>query len=83
MTAVACSQVPKITVIVGGSFGAGNYGMCGRAYEPGFSVQLAQQPHLRHGGEQAAGVLVQVRRDKLAAEGKTLGEPRRPPFAPR
>ncbi|MFQ2209652.1 carboxyl transferase domain-containing protein [Aeromonas caviae] len=75
VTAVACSRVPKITLIVGGSFGAGNYGMCGRAYEPDFLFSWPNSRISVMGGEQAAGVLVQVRRDKLAAEGKTLGEP--------
>ncbi|MFQ2316906.1 carboxyl transferase domain-containing protein [Aeromonas caviae] len=74
VTAVACSRVPKITLIVGGSFGAGNYGMCGRAYEPDFLFSWPNSRISVMGGEQAAGVLVQVRRDKLAAEGKTLGE---------
>src|SRR6187399_2091252 len=71
VTAVACAQVPKITVIVGGSFGAGNYGMCGRAYGPRF---LFTWPNARisvMGGEQAASVLATVRRDNLEAEGKT------------
>ncbi|HXF87695.1 MAG TPA: carboxyl transferase domain-containing protein [Xanthobacteraceae bacterium] len=71
VTAVACAQVPKITVIVGGSFGAGNYGMCGRAYGPRF---LFMWPNARisvMGGEQAASVLATVRRDNLEAEGKT------------
>jgi len=69
--AVACAQVPKVTVIVGGSFGAGNYGMCGRAYGPRF---LFTWPNARisvMGGEQAASVLATVRRDNLEAEGKT------------
>lgn len=74
VTAVACSRVPKITLIVGGSFGAGNYGMCGRAYEPDFLFSWPNSRISVMGGEQAAGVLVQVRRDKLAADGKTLGE---------
>ncbi len=71
VTAVACAQVPKLTVIVGGSFGAGNYGMCGRAYSPRF---LFTWPNARisvMGGEQAASVLATVRRDNLEAEGKT------------
>ena len=71
VTAVACAQVPKITVIVGGSFGAGNYGMCGRAYAPRF---LFTWPNARisvMGGEQAASVLATVRRDNIEAEGKT------------
>ncbi len=70
--AVANSVVPKFTVIIGGSFGAGNYGMCGRAYEPRL---LWMWPNARisvMGGEQAAGVLTTVKRDQLAREGKTL-----------
>ena len=69
VTAVACARVPKFTVIVGGSFGAGNYGMCGRAYGPRF---LWSWPNARisvMGGEQAAGVLAQVRRDALEKSG--------------
>jgi 3-methylcrotonyl-CoA carboxylase beta subunit len=68
--AVANASVPKLTVIVGGSFGAGNYGMCGRAYDPRF---LFSWPNARisvMGGEQAATVLAQVKRDQLAREGK-------------
>ncbi len=71
VTAVACAQVPKFTVIIGGSFGAGNYGMCGRAYSPRF---LWMWPNARisvMGGEQAASVLATVRRDGLEAKGKT------------
>ncbi len=49
VTAVACAQVPKITVIIGGSYGAGNYAMCGRAYQPALPVHLAQRAHLRDG----------------------------------
>jgi len=67
--AVANSVVPKFTVIIGGSFGAGNYGMCGRAYEPRL---LWMWPNARisvMGGEQAAGVLTTVKRDQLAREG--------------
>ena len=70
--AVANSVVPKFTVIIGGSFGAGNYGMCGRAYEPRF---LWMWPNARisvMGGEQAAGVLATVKREQLARENKTL-----------
>ena len=69
VTAVACSVVPKLTVVIGGSFGAGNYGMCGRAYDPRF---LWMWPNARisvMGGEQAASVLATVRRDALEAEG--------------
>jgi 3-methylcrotonyl-CoA carboxylase beta subunit len=71
VTAVACAQVPKITVIIGGSYGAGNYGMCGRAYGPRF---LFMWPNARisvMGGEQAASVLATVRRDNIEAEGKS------------
>ena len=70
VTAVACAQVPKITVIVGGSYGAGNYAMCGRAYGPRF---LFTWPNARisvMGGPQAAGVLATVRRENIEAEGK-------------
>jgi 3-methylcrotonyl-CoA carboxylase beta subunit/propionyl-CoA carboxylase len=70
--AVANSVVPKFTVVIGGSFGAGNYGMCGRAYDPRF---LWMWPNARisvMGGEQAAGVLTTVKRDQLARDGKTL-----------
>ncbi len=69
VTAVACANVPKITVIVGGSYGAGNYGMCGRAYSPRF---LFMWPNARisvMGGEQAASVLATVRRDNIEADG--------------
>ncbi|MDR7387822.1 MAG: carboxyl transferase domain-containing protein, partial [Armatimonadota bacterium] len=72
--AVATSNVPKFTVIIGGSYGAGNYAMCGRAYEPRF---LWMWPNARinvMGPEQAAGVLVTVKRDQLAREGKTLSD---------
>ncbi len=70
VTAVACSRVPKFTVIIGGSFGAGNYGMCGRAYGPRL---LWTWPNARiavMGGEQAAHVLAQVRRDAREARGE-------------
>jgi len=69
VTAVACAQVPKFTVIIGGSFGAGNYGMCGRAYSPRF---LWMWPNARisvMGGEQAAAVLATVRRDGIEGRG--------------
>jgi 3-methylcrotonyl-CoA carboxylase beta subunit len=69
VTAVACSRVPKFTVIIGGSFGAGNYGMCGRAYSPRF---LWMWPNARisvMGGEQAASVLATVKRDGIEASG--------------
>ncbi|HLR84143.1 MAG TPA: carboxyl transferase domain-containing protein [Nocardioidaceae bacterium] len=70
VTAVASSVVPKFTVVVGGSFGAGNYGMCGRAYDPRF---LWMWPNARisvMGGEQAASVLATVRRDGIEARGQ-------------
>ncbi len=70
VTAVACSTVPKLTVVIGGSFGAGNYAMCGRAYDPRF---LWMWPNARisvMGGEQAATVLATVRRDGLEARGE-------------
>jgi 3-methylcrotonyl-CoA carboxylase beta subunit len=69
VTAVACAAVPKITVIIGGSYGAGNYAMCGRAYGPRF---LFQWPNARisvMGGEQAASVLATVKREQLQAKG--------------
>ncbi len=69
VTAVACARVPKFTVIIGGSFGAGNYGMCGRAYSPRF---LWMWPNARisvMGGEQAASVLATVKRDGIEARG--------------
>lgn len=71
VTAVACANVPKLTVIIGGSFGAGNYGMCGRAFDPRF---LWMWPNARisvMGGEQAASVLVQVKKAKMEKAGKT------------
>jgi 3-methylcrotonyl-CoA carboxylase beta subunit len=71
VTAVACAQVPKITLLVGGSFGAGNYGMCGRAYSPRFLFSWPNSRISVMGGEQAASVLATVRRDNLAAEGKS------------
>ncbi len=74
VTAVACARVPKFTVIIGGSFGAGNYGMCGRAYGPRF---LWMWPNARvsvMGGDQAANVLAQVRRDAMEARGEAWSE---------
>ncbi len=70
VTAVSCAQVPKLTVIIGGSYGAGNYGMCGRAFGPRF---LWMWPNARisvMGGEQAATVLATVRRDAIEAKGE-------------
>jgi 3-methylcrotonyl-CoA carboxylase beta subunit len=74
VTAVACSVVPKFTVVIGGSFGAGNYGMCGRAYDPRF---LWMWPNARisvMGGEQAASVLATVRRDGIEGRGGEWSE---------
>ena len=71
VTAVACSKVPRFTVIIGGSYGAGNYGMCGRGYSPRF---LWMWPNARisvMGGEQAANVLAQVKRDSMEFRGET------------
>ena len=69
VTAVACSVVPKFTIVIGGSFGAGNYGMCGRAYDPRF---LWMWPNARisvMGGEQASSVLATVKRDGIESKG--------------
>ncbi|MGY6661218.1 MAG: carboxyl transferase domain-containing protein, partial [Glycocaulis sp.] len=70
VTAVSCARVPKITIIIGGSYGAGNYGMCGRAYGPRF---LFMWPNARisvMGGEQAASVLATVKRDGMELRGE-------------
>jgi 3-methylcrotonyl-CoA carboxylase beta subunit len=72
VTAVACARVPKLTVVIGGSFGAGNYAMCGRAYSPRF---LWTWPNARisvMGGDQAASVLATVRRDQAEARGEDV-----------
>ena len=69
VTAVACSVVPKFTVVIGGSFGAGNYGMCGRAYSPRFLWTWPNSRISVMGGEQAANVLLTVKRDQLARSG--------------
>ena len=72
VNAVSNAQVPKFTVVIGGSFGAGNYGMCGRAYQPRF---LWMWPNARisvMGGEQAAGVLSQVKMEQVEAKGGKL-----------
>src|SRR5229473_8680147 len=70
VTAVACSRVPKFTVIIGGSFSAGNYGMSGRAYSPRFLWSWPNSRISVMGGEQAANVLARVRRDSLEARGR-------------
>ena len=82
VTAVATAAVPKLTVIIGGSFGAGNYGMCGRAYSPRF---LWMWPNARisvMGGEQAAAVLATVKRDGSSARRRMVGEEERAFEAP-
>jgi 3-methylcrotonyl-CoA carboxylase beta subunit len=70
VTAVACAQVPKITLVIGGSYGAGNYGMCGRAYGPRFMFSWPNSRISVMGGEQAASVLAQVKRDGMEARGE-------------
>ena len=74
VTAVACARVPKFTVIIGGSFGAGNYGMCGRAFDPRFVWMWPNARISVMGGEQAANVLAQVRRDALEKSGKAWSD---------
>ncbi|MBV9321689.1 MAG: methylcrotonoyl-CoA carboxylase, partial [Mycobacterium sp.] len=71
VTAVACAQVPKITVVIGGSFGAGNYSMCGRAYSPRFLFTWPNARCSLMGAVQASSVLATVRRDNLEAQGKS------------
>ncbi len=71
VTAVACAQVPKITLIIGGSYGAGNYGMCGRAYGPRFLFSWPNSRISIMGGEQAASVLATVKRDGMEARGES------------
>lgn len=80
VTAVACAKVPKFTVLIGGSFGAGNYGMCGRAYDPRF---LFMWPNARisvMGGEQAAGVLAQVKKEQKERVGEAWSEEQQTAF---
>ena len=72
VTAVACAAVPKFTVVIGGSFGAGNYAMCGRAYSPRFLFQWPNARTSVMGGEQAASVLATIRREALERAGGTL-----------
>src|SRR5690606_535158 len=74
VSAVSATRVPKFTVVIGGSYGAGNYGMCGRAFQP---RQLWMWPNAKisvMGGEQAANVLLTVKMDQLAAQGQSLSE---------
>ncbi len=72
--AVAVADVPKITVVIGGSFGAGNYGMCGRAYQPRFLFSWPNSRISVMGGEQAASVLSQVKRDQIEARGGAFSD---------
>ncbi len=74
VTAVACAKVPKFTILIGGSFGAGNYGMCGRAYDPRFMFMWPNARISVMGGEQAAGVLAQVKRDQKERAGEGWSE---------
>ena len=74
VTAVSCSVVPKFTVVVGGSFGAGNYGMAGRAYQPRFMFMWPNSRISVMGPEQAASVLTQVRADSFKSRGKDWSE---------
>ena len=71
VTAVASAEVPKFTVLIGGSFGAGNYGMCGRAYSPRFLFTWPNSRISVMGGEQAASVLATVKRDAMEAKGES------------
>jgi 3-methylcrotonyl-CoA carboxylase beta subunit len=74
VTAVACAAVPKYTVVIGGSFGAGNYAMCGRAYSPRLLFEWPNARTSVMGGEQAASVLATIKRDALKRSGATLSE---------
>jgi 3-methylcrotonyl-CoA carboxylase beta subunit len=74
VTAVACAAVPKFTVVIGGSFGAGNYAMCGRAYSPRFLFQWPNARTSVMGGEQAASVLATIKREALERSGETFSE---------
>lgn len=74
VTAVSCASVPKFTVVIGGSYGAGNYGMCGRAYDPRFMFMWPNARISVMGGEQAATVLSIVRRDGMESRGETWPE---------
>lgn len=74
VSAVSCANVPKLTLIIGGSYGAGNYGMCGRAFSPRFLYMWPNSRISVMGGAQAANVLVQVQAEQRARVGKTLTE---------
>ena len=80
VTAVATTNVPKFTVVIGGSFGAGNYGMCGRAYSPRFMWMWPNARISVMGGEQAASVLAQVREDNMEAKGESWSADEREAF---
>ncbi|OQD55459.1 methylcrotonoyl-CoA carboxylase [Streptomyces phaeoluteigriseus] len=80
VTAVACTRVPKLTVVVGGSYGAGNYSMCGRAYSPRFLWMWPNAKISVMGGEQAASVLATVKRDQLEARGQEWPAPEEEAF---
>lgn len=70
VTAVACANVPKLTVLIGGSYGAGNYGMCGRAYSPRFLYMWPNSKISVMGGPQAAGVLATITEEQYKRSGK-------------
>jgi 3-methylcrotonyl-CoA carboxylase beta subunit len=74
VNAVACAKVPKLTLVFGGSFGAGNYGMCGRAYDPNFMFMWPNARISVMGGEQAASVMAQVTRDAKEKRGESWSE---------
>jgi len=74
VTAVACAQVPKFTVIIGASYGAGNYGMCGRAYDPRFLWMWPNAKIGVMGAQQAAGVLVQVKQEQAQRQGQAFSD---------
>ena len=74
VNAVACAEVPKITVVIGGSYGAGNYGMCGRAYSPRFMFMWPNARISVMGGEQAASVLASIKRQGIEAQGQSWSE---------
>ncbi|MFN2329489.1 MAG: carboxyl transferase domain-containing protein [Chromatocurvus sp.] len=78
--AVACADVPKFTVVVGGSFGAGNYAMCGRAYDPRFMFMWPNARISVMGGEQAAGVLATVKQDQLGRDGLEMSDAEKQAF---
>lgn len=83
VTAVACTRVPKLTVVVGGSYGAGNYSMCGRAYSPRFLWMWPNAKISVMGGEQAASVLATVKRDQIEGAGQEWPPRTRRPSRPR